>query len=183
MQSTEEKMRKTHRLSVTEAAEALKTFTNSIESLVLATVDENAEPFASYAPFVEDEEHNYYVVVSSYVRHAHNMVTTRKASLLFLEDESKTANIFARKRLYFKAKVQKFARDDKRAQKINNLFGEKFGNKAKMVIEMEDFRIYKLLPYEGSIVLGFGSAFSVSEDRKTLTPKNALHQEEHEKNL
>lgn len=183
MQTTEEKMRSVKRMTTEEALQQLQDFTNAKSSLMLATVSKDGEPFASYAPFVEDEEHNYYIYVSAHVQHSINMIETQKASIMFVDDESASANIFARKRLYASAKAEKFTEDDARTPKINALFEKKFGNKAKMVITMEDFRVYKLTPHDASLVLGFGAAFRVSNDRKTLTLKTAKHQVEHEKNL
>lgn len=183
MQTTEEKMRSVKRMTTEEAMQQLQNFTNEKDSLMLATVSKEGEPFASYAPFVEDEDHNYYVYVSAHVQHSANMVETQKASVLLIDDESASANVFARKRFYAPAKAEKFSENDTRTEKIDALFEKKFGNKAKMVITMEDFRIYKLTPHDASLVLGFGAAFRVSDDRKTLTPKTAKHQVEHEENL
>lgn len=177
-------------ISKEEALEKLQTFTNEIKSIILATVDENANPFSSYTPFVEDEEGNYYVCVSSLVAHSHNMATTKKAHILFLEDESKAKSVFFRKRLYFDANVEKFEPNDKRTKKISKLFVDRFGETSALILSMNDFRIYKIIPKDGSFVLGFGSAFSVSSDKKTLKVKtgktkgrNKAHENVHEDEL
>lgn len=177
------------RVSKEEALKKLQTFTNEIQSIILATVDEEANPFSSYTPFVEDEDGNYYVCVSSLVSHSHNMTVTKKAHIMFIEDESKAESVFFRKRLYFDAQVEKFEQDDKRAEKISKLFINRFGETSALILSMNDFRIYKLIPKEGSFVLGFGAAFSVSADKKTLKQKGAntsskkAHSNLHEDNL
>ncbi len=92
------------KISKGKALKLLQTFTDNIYSVMLSTVDENAEPFASYAPFVEDSEHNYYIGVSQLVTHTHNLTVTGKAHLLFIEDESHAKGIFFRRRFYAKAR-------------------------------------------------------------------------------
>lgn len=187
METAEKKMqqamRSIKRISTEEALEQLEHFTNGIESLMLATVSETGDPFSSYAPFVEDDQHNYYVVLSAHVDHARNLSHNQKASILFIEDESKTKNIFARRRLYFQATAEKFAQDDERKEAIQNLFSEKFGNKAKFMLEMPDFRIYKFIPSDGNLVLGFGAAFAVAQDRSSVSLKSASHARKHEDSL
>lgn len=174
-------MEQPKRISEEKAKEELKNFLDDKHSLVMATVDENAEPFVSYSPYVEDEEGNYYIYISGFVPHAHNLQATKKASIMFIEDESKCGHIFGRKRLYFKASAKKFEENDPNTEKINKLFTEKFGNKVHFLQKMPDFRIYKLMPKEGDLVLGFGSAYKLSADKKTLSIKDVEHKEKHEK--
>lgn len=181
------------RIKKNEAQEILDNFTDDIKSVILGTVDEKSTPFSSYSPYVEDKEGNYYVCVSAIVPHAHNMYITKKAHIMFLEDESKAAHIYARRRLYFDADVEKFDENDEREENIGNLFIEKFGDTASFLLDMPDFRIYKLIPKNGNIVLGFGSAFSVDENRKITklndgvdkggTKKGHPHGHAHEKNI
>lgn len=177
----EKKMEQPVRISEDKALEELGTFLNDKQSLVMATVDENAEPFVSYTPYVEDEAGSYYIYISGFVAHARNLQATKKASIMFIEDESKCGHIFGRKRLSFKVDAQKFEENDARNESINKLFTEKFGNKVHFLQKMPDFRIYKLTPKSGDFVLGFGSAYKVSGDRKTLSIKDAEHKEKHEK--
>ena len=69
--------------SIEEANKRLETFTKEIESVNIATVSKDGEPFASYSPFVEDEQGNYYVFISTAVNHSHNMNATKKAYIMF----------------------------------------------------------------------------------------------------
>ncbi len=177
-----------NKMSLEEAQEVLDTFTNSIQTVMLATVNEKAEPFSSYSPYVEDEEGNYYVLLSAIVPHAHNMATTKKAHIMFIEDESASDNMYKRRRLYFDADVEKLEEND---EKIMELFFDKFGSTAKHISKMADFRLYKLMPKNGNITLGFGAAFKIDENRKIVeqnTGKEKLtsghpHGTLHEKNI
>lgn len=170
-----------------EAQKELDCFLDNISTVVLSTTDKEGEPFASYSPFVEDEEGNFYVFVSTAVQHSHNMYNTQKAHLLFIEDESKTEHIYARRRLYFKAKAEKFEENDSRFEKIAALFEQKHGEQAALVRKMPDSRFYKLTPYDGNLVLGFGAAFKIEEDNKTVRKLNTMggkaHGGTHEENL
>ena len=170
-----------------EAQKELDCFLDNISTVVLSTTDKEGEPFASYSPFVEDEEGNFYVFVSTAVQHSHNMYNTQKAHLLFIEDESKTEHIYARRRLYFKAKAEKFEENDERFEKIAQLFEKRHGKQAALVRKMPDSRFYKLTPYNGNLVLGFGAAFKLDETNKKIeklqTMNGKAHGGKHEENL
>ena len=170
-----------------EAQSLLETYLDPIKSVVLSTTDSSGEPFGSYSPFVQDEEGNFYVFVSTAVQHSHNMYNTGKAHLLFLEDESVTDHIYARRRLYFKAKAEKFEAEDSRFEKIAQLFEARHAEQASLVRNMPDSRFYKLTPYDGNFVLGFGAAFKLEEDNKTIKKLNTMsgkaHGGAHEENL
>lgn len=148
----------------------LNGFTDDILSVMLSTVDEQGEPFASYAPFVEDEQHNYYIGVSQLVAHSHNLAATGKAHLLFIEDESHAKGIFFRQRLYAKATATQITEAEQQ-QAIIRHFSQRFGEEAAMIMGLPDFRLFKLTPRDASFVLGYGAAYQVSDDRKKLTPK------------
>ncbi len=162
-----------------EALEQLDTFFDDKLSLMMATVSDDGEPFASYAPYVEDEDHNYYVYLSGSVPHSVNMSANGKVSIMMIEDEAKCDHIFGRKRFYASASAEAFSADDSRTEKINSLFAEKFDSKVKYFFKMPDFRIYKITPKDGNLVLGFGSAYKVSGDRKSTGLKSVGHNENH----
>lgn len=170
-----------------EAQKELDGFLNNIKTVILSTVSSEGEPFASYSPYVQDEESNFYVFVSTAVQHSHNMYDTKKAHLLFIEDEANTEHIYARKRLYFKAKAEKFEENDSRFEKIAQLFEKKHAEQASLVRKMPDSRFYKLSAYDGNIVLGFGAAFKLEEDNKTIKKLNTMggkaHGKSHEEGL
>lgn len=157
-----------------EAQRELDCFLDNIKTVVLSTVSSEGEPFASYSPYVQDEESNFYVFISTAVQHSHNMYNTKKAHLLFIEDESVTNHIYARRRMYFKAKAEKFEENDDRFEKIAQLFEQKHGSDASLIRQMPDSRFYKLSPYDGNIVLGFGAAFKIDESNKKISKLNTM---------
>lgn len=64
-------------------------FLSSRNTLVMATVDKNGAPNASYAPFVQRTPW-LYVYTSTRSKHAENMTETTGASVMFIEDETCT---------------------------------------------------------------------------------------------
>lgn len=166
------------RLSKQEAQEYLDVFTTRVQTLNMATTDANAAPFASYSPFVEDEQGNYYVFLSDFVRHASNIKQKPDVHILFIEDESTAATPFGRQRLYFDAQAKKVEKNSDEDSKVRQMFLDKFGDNAEFVkkqddelVGMHDFNAYKLTPIKGGIVLGFGAAFSVTPDKKIIAAK------------
>ena len=176
-----------NRINKEKAQEELDNFLNNIKSVILSTVNLDGEPFASYSPYVQDEEGNFYVFVSTAVQHSHNMYNTKKAHLLFIEDENNTNHIYARRRLYFKADAQKFEANDERFEKIAKLFEEKLGEQAALIRMMPDSRFYKLTPHDGNLVLGFGAAFKIDASNKKIqklqTMNGKAHGQTHEERL
>jgi len=170
-------------ISIEEAQNEMVPFLQNIQSVLLSTVDKDSEPFASYSPFVEDEEGNFYVFISTAVNHSHNMNATKKAHIMFLEDEGVTDHIYARRRMYFRADAEKFEEEDERAEAIHDLFKKRFGDKVSFFSMMKDSRFYKLTPREGNFVLGFGAAYKISDDRKTLSLNDKGHSRSHSEGL
>ena len=78
---------------------------SSRKTLVMATADKNGAPNVSYAPFVHRAP-LLYVYTSSLSRHTKNMMETAKASVMFIEDEARTRNFFARKRFTCQCSVE-----------------------------------------------------------------------------
>ena len=168
---------------IEEAQKEMVSFLENIQSVLLSTVSADAEPFVSYSPYVEDEEGNFYVFISTAVNHSHNMNATKKAHIMFLEDESVTDHIYARRRMYFKADAEKFEENDERTEKIHDLFKKRFADKVSFFSMMKDFQYYKLTPKEGNFVLGFGGAYKISKDRKTLLLNEIGHTKSHSEGL
>jgi len=170
-------------LTIDEAQKEFTTFLDNKQTMILSTVSKEGEPFASYSPFTKDEEGNFYLFLSTAVPHSHNMYATGKAHMMFIEDEAQAKHIFARNRLYYKAKVEKFEENDSRSDSIHELFKDKFGGAVAFFAQMKDFRIYKLIPSDGNLVLGFGAAYKISEDGVKLTLNVGGHSQKHEEGL
>ena len=78
---------------IEEAQTVYEKFISGFQSMNLATVDEAGNPNASYAPFAHDENNNLYVFISGLSKHTSNMFHTKKASVLFVEDEARIREV------------------------------------------------------------------------------------------
>ena len=139
----------------------MKDFIKNIQTAVIGTLDKNNHPFSSYAPYIYDAN-RFYVYISDIATHAKNIQANPKASLFFVEDESKTENLFARKRVSLQCDSQKITRGSERFEAVLGLFAEKFD--AKMVAtlkKMTDFNLYEFKVNYGEATFGFGKAYFV----------------------
>jgi putative heme iron utilization protein len=138
---------------------------SSRKTLVMATADKNGAPSVSYAPFVHRAP-LLYVYTSSRSRHTTNMMETAKASVMFIEDEARTTNFFARKRFTCQCRVELVGRETAEWHTVMSLFKRKFGKVFDMIRPLPDFTLFGLIPDGGLYVRGFGQAFEISSDMK-----------------
>ena len=71
---------------------------------MMASITPSGEPHASTAPYVRMYD-DFYILISTVAQHGRNLLTSEQVSLLFAEDESKTLQPFARKRVTIEASV------------------------------------------------------------------------------
>lgn len=145
-----------------QAQAAYTKFLDDISSLILATCSPEGTPNASYAPFVTDDDRNFYIYISGLSTHTQNLATTGKASIMAIEDEAKTTQLFARARLTFECTAQELERDTPHWEAIADRFADRFGKIIDLFRPLADFRIVKLMPSSGRFVIGFGAAYDVS---------------------
>ena len=139
----------------------MQTFIKNIQTAIIGTLDKNNHPFSSYAPYVHDN-HRFYVYISDIATHAKNLQANPKASLFFVEDESKTSNLFARKRVSLQCESVKIARGSERFEMVLGLFSEKFDSKmVETLKKMTDFNLYEFKTVYGEATFGFGKAYFV----------------------
>jgi heme oxygenase (biliverdin-IX-beta and delta-forming) len=142
---------------VSEAGEFLRTF----RSLTMATVSADGVPDASYAPFVRIDDNAFYVNLSGLAAHTANLVSTPRASVLFLQSEDDSKQLFARKRLSFDVDAQVVGRDSSRWTQVMDLFAVKFGDVIDLIRPLEDFQLFRLAPLGAVFVRGFAQAYSI----------------------
>lgn len=139
----------------------MKDFIANIQTAIIGTLDKHNHPFSSYAPYIYDNN-RFYVYISDIATHAKNLQKNPKASLFFVEDESKTENLFARKRVSLQCDSQKIERGCEHFEAVLDLFSQKFD--AKMVAtlkKMTDFNLYEFKVNYGEATFGFGKAYFI----------------------
>lgn len=141
----------------------VKEFCQQRRTLQLATVDAEGLPNVSYAPFVQNQE-GYFVLISQLARHARNLCDNPNMSLMMIEDEDTSKELFARKRLTFDAVAAVVERDSELWQQVIAQMKERFGEIIDNLSQLEDFMLFNLKPEQGLFVKGFGQAFQVCSD-------------------
>lgn len=137
---------------------------NGCRSLILATLDETGSPHASPAPFVRDEEGSYHVFVSGLSAHTRHLASGRPVSVLLIQDEAQSPQIFARARLSQACQVSEIANDTPEWEALLEAFAQRFGGVIEVLRSLPDFRLFRLQPgASGRLVTGFGRAFDLKE--------------------
>lgn len=144
-------------------APEIEEFKQKCQTLLLATVDKYGTPNVSYAPFVINNG-EYQVLISTIARHARNLQAVPKVSLMLLEDESQSRQIFARRRLTFDATARLIDRQQPEWQASISALKARHGELVDELSQMEDFKLFSFKPIQGRFVKGFGKAFEVSPD-------------------
>ncbi|MEN5306759.1 pyridoxamine 5'-phosphate oxidase family protein [Chryseobacterium cucumeris] len=149
---------------------------NASKSVILATVDAEGNPNSSYAPFVQVDQ-TFYILVSFMAKHTKNLADGRKTSIMFIEDESATKQIYARERLTIDATTSQIERDSEVWNAVVAKLRETHGKVVEVISEMGDFILIALQPVKGSYVNGFGSAYFVDANLEIIEHRNdANHQ-------
>ncbi len=144
------------------------------KSVILATVDAEGTPNSSYAPFVK-VENTFYILVSFMARHTKNLAEGRKTSVMFIEDESATKQIYARERLTIEASTSQVERDSETWNAVVSQLKETHGKVVDVIAEMQDFILIGLHPVKGSYVNGFGSAYFVDQNLEIMEHRNDVN--------
>lgn len=141
----------------------IKEFRQERRTIQLATVDAEGRPNVSYAPYVQNQE-GYFVLISQIARHAHNLLENPNVSLMMIEDEDSSKQLFARKRLTFDAVATVVERDTEMWQQVVGQMKDRFGEIIDGLSQLEDFVLFNLKAEQGLFVKGFGQAYQVSGD-------------------
>jgi putative heme iron utilization protein len=143
---------------------------NQARSLILATTSPDGTPLTSYAPFIVNEQRQFYVFTSQLAAHTANLRRTGQAGVMLIEDEAATTQIFARQRVTFQCRVRLISRDSAEGEAVLAQYEARFGKMVGLLKSLPDFQLFKLQPQSGSLVIGFGQAYALSGDRfETIT--------------
>lgn len=150
----------------------MKNFLETVQTAVVGSLNEDGTPFSSYAPYIYDNNH-FYIYISDIATHSKNLKKNSKASLFFIEDESKTENLFARKRISLQTQAAFMLRESPRFEEILTLFEEKFdASMVQMLKKMLDFNLVEFKVNAGEATFGFGEAYLIGgEDMNELKPR------------
>ena len=131
------------------------TFHTNFESIVLATITEDGHPYTSYAPFVK-VDNKLYLLISKIAKHYTNLTNHPEASVLLIDDEAKTKNIFFRKRLSYFVHTS----IGEPTEEITQAYIHQFGEFAAQLFQM-DFVVVTCTIQYGNVIVGPGKAYKL----------------------
>lgn len=132
---------------------------SSQKTLLLSTTSKLGKPECSYAPFVRDEAGIMYIFVSNLATHTRNMLDTLLVSVMFIQSENQSSNLFARERVIFDCTIQEIPRSDTQFPEIMSAMKDALGETIDLLMSLADFHLLALVPEKGRYVAGFGKAF------------------------
>jgi hypothetical protein len=154
----------------------INTFLEQFQTLMMASLTPEGQPHASTAPFVQ-QGNDFYILISTVAQHGRNLLNSQSVSLLFAEDEAKTLQPFARKRITIEVTVSEILRETGAFDAMIMLFKEKFDSDlVNSLSGMGDFHLFKLSPLSGNVVMGFGQAYRLNENLEVITQIMGQHQ-------
>jgi|SaaInlV_120m_DNA_4_1040238.scaffolds.fasta_scaffold18322_2 heme iron utilization protein len=133
---------------------------SSCQSLLLSTVNKEGFPEISYAPYVEAES-KFYIFISGLAAHTENLLESRVASIMFIEDESLANHAFSRKRITYLCEATCISRDTDSFDNLLDRFQDQFGKLIQTLRGLGDFQLFELTPSNGRYVAGFGKTFEI----------------------
>ena len=116
---------------------------------------------ASYAPFVRIDDNAFYVNLSELSTHTRNLLGKASVSIMFLQAEEHSKQLFARKRLSFEGAAMVIERNSPLWIRVMDLFEQKFGEVVELIRPLEDFKLFRIVPSRGVFVRGFAQAYPV----------------------
>jgi putative heme iron utilization protein len=141
--------------------ESFTRFKQNVQTLQLSTLTSDGKPYASYSPFVVDELGNFYIFISQLAGHTQNLINNPQASILLIEDEADTRQIFARQRINYQCDVEVVNTDEADYVSQLDAMQTRFGSVMGLLKTLPDFILFRLSPYQGQYVVGFGKAYKL----------------------
>jgi len=139
----------------------------SFDTLLLSTANKQAEPLASFSPYIYADG-CYYILISELAGHTQNLQENPRASVMFIEAEESARNIYARRRVVVQVRVEQLARDSGQRAEVVEQMLQQHGETVKLLTGLEDFKLFKLIPTKGRYVIGFGKAYEWDVSKNTL---------------
>lgn len=132
-------------------------------TVLMSTSTPDGLPEISYSPYVVVDG-ILYVFLSDLSLHTGNLKSNPRASLLFIEDESSSENLHARRRVTYRADVSLIPRDDPDWGEVLGQMEEKFGEIIPLLKSLGDFHLFAMRTNDAVLVRGFADAHSVACD-------------------
>ena len=140
-------------------------FFKGLRSLCFSTVDSKGLPLIGYAPFIVDEQRHFFIYLSDLASHTSALRESKNASVLLIEDENNSSEIFARTRIVFQCTVNQLPRESKLWQQKMESLAKRFGDIVTTLYSLSDFHLFKMQPLRGTFINGFGQAYVITGEK------------------
>ena len=115
---------------------------------------------------------HFTIFTSQLAAHTANLQRTGQTSVMLIEDEAATTQIFARQRVTFQCRTSLIPRNSDEGESLLAQYVARFGKMVGLLKSLPDFQLFKLQPQSGSMVIGFAKAYTLSGDRfEIITPR------------
>lgn len=128
------------------------------KTLLIASINADGSPLMSYAPFFE-KDGVFYIFISYLAEHTPNLIERPHASIMLLEDEAKTGNLFVRPRVRYEVSCKTISREEPLFDEILQGLETRQGKMVSLLKTLGDFYLIALEAAEGSLVVGAGAAY------------------------
>lgn len=168
-------MTKTPEQKKKEAFDVMARLLNEYKTASLATTNSEGNPQVSYSPTAVDDDHNFYLFLSELSDHTGNLQSNPGISLMLIEDEARSGQLFARNRLTVTGTASIIERESRLWSSAGQIYRARFGKFFDQLSQLKDFHMFKIVPNQARLVVGFGAAFEVNlldwSDLRLLTGK------------
>lgn len=136
------------------------------QGALLATLEGDRTPSASYAPLVWLDGQSY-LFLSDLAGHTRNLKSCPSLGLMLIEGEDASANAFARRRITLQGEARMVEREDPSFAPALAEFHRRFGQVMAVLESLPDFHLFRLQLQRGRYIRGFGQAFELSGEGLT----------------
>lgn len=145
------------KLTPSDCQNHLQNLLESVATLALATLDDSGLPLVSSAPYLLDEN-AFYLYVSGLSPHTSQMLKNPRVGILITEPALAKSQVFALPRLSLSCQALEITSGK---EPILEKMEKRHGKTVALLKTLPDFRLMKLVPDTGRLILGFGQAWLV----------------------
>ncbi len=152
-----------------DPAEVLETLKKQMSSVLLSTLGEDGLPQSGYTPFIFDDavdtQHHMVIFVSQLALHTRDLLSNGQVSAMLITDESGSDQIFARTRVTYQCHAEVVPKLDDRYAALLDQLQQTHGKTIELLRTLPDLELFRLKPFGGQFVMGFGQAFKLAGER------------------
>lgn len=145
-----------------EYQQGMEALQHGAKTLIMASLAEDGVPETSYTPYAQGDTGCFYIFISELASHTANLRRAPQLSVLFIQDERDSRNLYARERLTWRCCAREVAISSAEYEQGVALLRAEQGGMIDMLSGLSDFRLFALEPVSGTYVVGFGKAFEVN---------------------